>query len=219
MKPDDRPTLLPILLWGALWGLAEATLGFALHKAAVALPGLPGFLMFPVAAFFLERTVRTAGNASAALGASAVAAVVKLTGLAVPGADPIRVLNPALSILFEGLAVAALFAVFARAGREPGLLGAFAAAVAWRGAFCLHLWLLAAFALPAGLVTSGAATLLRFLVGESLANALLIAVLFRALRSLPERTAWTVPSTGQRRAAFAAAAAAFAAAVAAATLL
>jgi hypothetical protein len=219
MKTDARPILLPILLWGAIWGLAEATLGFALHVAAVALPGLPGFLMFPVAASFLERAVRASGRASAAFGASVVAAAVKLTGLAVPGADPIRVLNPALSILLEGLAVAALFAVFARAGREPGLLGALAAGIAWRGAFCLHLWLLSAFDLPAGLVTSGAATLLRFLVGESLANGVLISVLYRALRRLPSRTTGTVPSPGRRRAAFVAAAAALAAAVAATVLL
>ena len=172
--------------------------------------------MFPVAVLILDRAIRATGLPSAAVGTAVVAAAVKLADFAVPGADPVRIVNPALSILLEGLAVAGWYALSERAGRSPGFLGALSAGLAWRGAFCLHLGAISLFGLPAALVTGGLPTLLRFLVGESLANAALIAVLLVALRRLLPAAR---PDAAPGRFALPLAAAALVAAVAATVLL
>ncbi|MBM3296348.1 MAG: hypothetical protein FJY83_01990 [Candidatus Aminicenantes bacterium] len=98
------------LVFGSLWGLAEATAGHALH--ALRVPGLAGFLMFPLGFFLMSRAAARAGRPSAAMLTSAVAASVKLVDLLLPGVDVMAVLNPAQAILLQGLAAAVLLSVF-----------------------------------------------------------------------------------------------------------
>ncbi len=171
-----RKTAASVLFWGACWGLAEATAGYVLHKAAVALPGLPGFLMFPVGVFFMMRACDSTGRADSAFVAACVAASVKLTGFLVPGHDPIRIVNPALSLLMEGLSV---YVVIRAAGSAMGLgrlklPALFMMGFAWRAAFLVHLRITSLFNLPAGLATGPVMAALRFLVLESAVNAAVI---------------------------------------------
>lgn len=180
-----KRTWTSILFWGAAWGLAEATFGFVLHRAAVALPGLPGFVMFPLACLFLERVVSSTGRPSSAFAAALVAAMVKGVDFLVPAHDAIRIVNPALAILLEGLAAWLVFTLCRRAGVSPGPVAAFVLAFSWRVAFLGHLWILSRYELPAALVTNGVLSMLRFALGESLANALPIAALFLGLRRIP----------------------------------
>lgn len=168
-----RRTAAAALFWGACWGLAEATFGFMLHRAAVALPGLPGFLMFPVGVFFMMRAFDSTGRADSAFIAACVAAAVKLTGFLVPGHDPIRILNPALSLLMEGLSVAVIIRAsgLAKGMGRLKLPASFAMGFAWRTAFLVHLRITSLFGLPAELATGPVMTALRFLVLESAVNA------------------------------------------------
>ena len=39
------------LFWGALWGIAEATLGYLAHLISL-IPGIAGFIMFPIGFYF-----------------------------------------------------------------------------------------------------------------------------------------------------------------------
>lgn len=98
------------LVFGSLWGLAEATAGHALH--ALRVPGLAGFLMFPLGFFLMSLAAARAGRPYAAILTSAVAASVKLVDLLIPGVDVMAVLNPAQAILLQGLAAASLLSVF-----------------------------------------------------------------------------------------------------------
>ena len=169
-------TAAPVLFWGACWGFAEATIGYMLHRAAVALPGLPGFLMFPLGVFFMMRAYDSTGRADSAFLAACVAASVKLTGFLVPGHDPIRILNPALSLLMEGLSV---FVVLRAAGfgmtlGRLKLLSSFIMGFTWRTMFLFHLRVISLFGLPAELATGPVVTALRFLVLESSVNAVVI---------------------------------------------
>ena len=66
-----------ILFWGAVWGVSEATLGFLFHKAAVAIPGLPGLLLFPVAFLFMGRVWDETQDGSVIFLTACVAASVK----------------------------------------------------------------------------------------------------------------------------------------------
>lgn len=171
-----KKTVMQIIFWGSLWGLAEATVGFIIHWAAVALPGLPGFLMFPIAYLFMDRAVSDTGLPSAAFHVSLVAAMLKFTDFLIPGHDALRIVNPALSILFEGLAVYAVIRYLSPQRRSVQPVQAFAMGFAWRGLFLIHLWAISLFGLPASLVTDGLGSSMCFLLVESLINATLIAI-------------------------------------------
>ena len=90
------------LLWGAVWGLGEATLGHLLHLARV--PGLPGLVMAPFAVLVMGRAAARSRSASAVFLAGVVAAGSKLFDLLVPGTDFLAIANPMQAILLEALA-------------------------------------------------------------------------------------------------------------------
>lgn len=165
---------LSIIFWGSMWGIAEATIGYVLHMAAIALPGLPGFVMFPVAFFFMRKVYHENKETRAVFYAAVVAAGIKMVDFMIPGNIPLRIINPALSILMEGLAVALVFAYCWSRNKEFGFLESFSSGVLWRGMWTGYLLVISLFNLPAELVTSGLMIAMRFLILESLVNAVLI---------------------------------------------
>jgi hypothetical protein len=95
-----------VLFWGSLWGLAEATLGHILHLLRI--PGLAGFVMFPVGVFFMLKAYRDTWNLNTILATSIVAATFKLSNMLFPGTTPMDVFKPALAIICESLVVVVL---------------------------------------------------------------------------------------------------------------
>ncbi len=93
------------LLWGAVWGLGEATLGHLLHRAHV--PGLPGLVMVPFAVLVMGRVLVRSPRAGAVFLTGVVAASFKLFDLLVPGTDLLALANPIQAILLEALAATA----------------------------------------------------------------------------------------------------------------
>lgn len=165
---------LSILFWGSLWGIAEASVGFGLHKAAVFLPGLPGFLMFPVAFYFMNSVYKSTGKPAAVFLISIITAAFKLFDFVLPSYDAVRIVNPAVSILMEGLAVSLVFKLISPKGKLLRYIQALGMGVAWRMMFAIHLLIISLFGLPAALVTSGIAVAFRFIFVESLVNSLII---------------------------------------------
>ena len=90
------------VLWGSVWGLAEATLGHLLHLARV--PGLPGLVMVPVAVWIMGRAAIRSRRAAAVFLAGVVAASFKFFDLLVPGTDLLALSRPIQAILLEALA-------------------------------------------------------------------------------------------------------------------
>lgn len=111
----------PVLIYGAVWGVGEATLGHLLHLARV--PGLPGLIMFPFAVLVMGRVLARSGSAAAVFSAGAVAAGFKFLDLLLPGTDIMAVINPARAILLEALAGSA-WVLLAATGTAPLLTGA-----------------------------------------------------------------------------------------------
>lgn len=129
------PAVFPAaLVFGALWGSAEATLGHLLHAARV--PGLAGLVMFPAALFFLARAFEATGRLAVLPAAAVVAASLKLLDAFLPGTDLWAVLNPARAILLESLAVTALFAESGKPIRFRPFPIALAA-LSWKAAFLM----------------------------------------------------------------------------------
>jgi hypothetical protein len=164
-----------ILFWGSCWGLLEVTLGYVIHRFAIAIPGLPGFVMFPAAFWLIQKAVDSSGRKDIILKMTVIAASLKLLDFLIPGSDPIRIINPALSILMEGLAVMMIM----NAKAKPNLISYFNMGFLWRGLFLIYMVGLSWFDLPAGLVTSGLEVTLKFLVVESAVNALIMSLLLR----------------------------------------
>jgi hypothetical protein len=159
------------LFYGSLWGIAEAVLGYLLNLLP---PGISGFVMFPVGCFFMNRAYRKSGRAGAIFYAGAVASAIKLADLLIPGIVVLRVATPAVCILFEAMLMAAVYGLFAARAKGALYAGILAAGVGWRALYVLFTFCLTFFAIPSGLLGSGAANVLRFIFLEGTANALLI---------------------------------------------
>ena len=100
MTNKRQPIWIP-LFWGSLWGLAEATLGHGLHQ--IPIPGIAGYVMFPIGAFFMVQAFHHAGKLSAIYLAALVAAHIKLIDFILPARSPFAVINPAVAILCEAV--------------------------------------------------------------------------------------------------------------------
>jgi hypothetical protein len=110
-----RPGLIgTALFFGAVWGLAEATLGHLLHLVRVL--GLPGLVMVPLGVWITARTAARSRSAAAVFLAGLVAAFLKLLDLFIPGTDLLALSRPIQAILLEALAVAAWVELAARVG-------------------------------------------------------------------------------------------------------
>jgi len=174
-----------VLFWGAIWGLAEATVGFVLHLAPM--PGLAGAVLFPAGAWCMVRAARSAGTPAAALALGPVAATLKLLDLAIPGADLFAVVNPTAAILLQSLAVGAVLRLWPVAEGRLGSLTGLAAALGWRAGYALLLAAAASLAPLRGILDHGAAGVSRFLLLEGVVNALLIGLVMELDRRLAFR--------------------------------
>lgn len=130
-----------VLAWGGLWGIFEATAGYLLHL----LPFSAGWLVwYPAACFFLFNVYRKTRRTWAVLLVGLLSACVKLLNLFLPGRID-RVLNPAVSIVFEALTMAvvifALRRFFASGERTPPVkaLAVLCMNTGWRALYALYL--------------------------------------------------------------------------------
>lgn len=100
-----RKNVESILFWGSLWGLEEATLGHLLHL----LPINIGWLFwFPLAYFFMHSVYKATNKVSAIFYTSLLTAAIKLVDLFLPIRID-KVINPSVAIIFEGMAVLAVY--------------------------------------------------------------------------------------------------------------
>lgn len=179
-----------VVLWGALWGITEATLGYALHL----LPVNPGwFVWFPVAYFFMRRVRGETGSNAAVLHTAAVAASVKFVNILMPGSID-RVVNPAASILLEAMCVYVLYRFIIRDNRTSWseYAGAFGLSFLWRAPYVGYvLWL------PDWMVRispiASPQSLAEFLLLQSVTNGITIAAILLVFRQV---RAWLI--TGER---------------------
>ncbi len=106
---DTRKLLRIVLLYGGLWGMTEATLGYLLHF----LPnGFSGMFMFPIAFYFMFNAFRMSGKQSTIFLTAIIAAAIKLSDLFVPLQTPLSAINPAVSIILESLVTFAFVKVY-----------------------------------------------------------------------------------------------------------
>jgi drug/metabolite transporter (DMT)-like permease len=112
-KKNNLRQVLTMILFGAIWGLLEATVGYLLHW----LPSMvTGFVMFPIGAALMMWGFRSTDERKAILVAGLVAAAIKVVNFALPlpGNDIMRVLNPMISIILQSIIVFGFSFLFER---------------------------------------------------------------------------------------------------------
>jgi len=176
--------LVRIISYGALWGLAEASLGYVLHWIN---PFLPGIVIFPIGAAILVRLYGSTGSRSALFAAGLVAAALKAFDFLLPTIAPLRVTNPILCIVFEGLAMAFVAPALAAGPLAKRILLLPAASILWRVLFLAALfieWPL--LGTPSGQITSLAA-MASFAVVSGLQSGAIAIAADHLVRRLPVR--------------------------------
>ena len=179
MKANARPNtryaaLSAGVYWGAIWGLYEATVGWLVHILP-RVPGTASVIMIPFAVFCMDRALRSGGHAlRAVLIAAGTAAAIKLVDFFLPARSVQTIVNPAVSILLQGLAFAAVAHGLGLARRLPSLraaaLGAFIFSTGWRLLFLLYSGVLA-WGWSLGMLRDGLHTPWSFMVRDSLLSA------------------------------------------------
>ncbi|HRY13807.1 MAG TPA: hypothetical protein P5309_09560 [Syntrophomonadaceae bacterium] len=181
--------LRTIVVFGALWGLCEATLGYLVHMSAISLifPGLGGFIMFPIGFYFMYQAYRQTGSrGSSIMMVSFLAASIKLIDFLVPGHILATVIMPALSIVLEGLVV--FLALRVRQNRTAiTWASVIAVCSSWRLLFLLACLSLGPIIGPSALL-SNINMFIRFVFVESMVNALLIYIVMYVPKPSTGRT-------------------------------
>ncbi len=93
---------LTIVTWGAIWGIFEATVGYALHAVSF---GYSWLVWYPAVCFFMMSVYHRTKSVSSIVLVGVICSAVKLLNLFLPGRID-KVINPAVSILFEALTMA-----------------------------------------------------------------------------------------------------------------
>lgn len=129
MKNKKLEVLTKIIFFGAVWGIVEATLGYALHF----LPGyLAGSLMFPFVMFILVKAYRSLGNKRAIFYVALVAVAIKSINLLMPFMPAAKTINPMVAMILEALLVFAVIPLF-ESDKVSEKISAFViASIGWR---------------------------------------------------------------------------------------
>jgi hypothetical protein len=126
-----------VLFWGGMWGISEATVATLIH---LFLPGLGWALYYPLAFGFMYGVYRQTGKAPDILYAAILSAAIKLVNIPmVPRLD--YVVNPAVSILLEGLTAFWAFPLVKLEAKEKHPWPQYAALVLFAGALWRMLYL------------------------------------------------------------------------------
>jgi hypothetical protein len=167
------------LFWGALWGIAEATVGYLAHLV-IFIPGIAGFIMFPIGFYFMTRAYKDTGKPGILFSTAAVAASIKLVDLFLPNLSPIHTINPAIAILIES---AAVFLVFKLLNAKPVQFRfgeVLIASTGWRLGFLFYSAILFVTAISREFIQMGLAHILRFVLLEAVINTLIITAYLKA---------------------------------------
>lgn len=158
--------LKEIVFFGALWGLAEASVGFVLHLVAAPIAGL---VMFPIGFFLMWQARLRTDSVYVPIQVAAVAASIKLVNLLIVPLWMTAV-NPAVAILLEGIFVVVFLAKAERVTSIRCLLATYG----WRLGYLSFLSVLLAAGFKLRLFESGWASVLAFVTIDALVNALLV---------------------------------------------
>lgn len=172
-----RHVIKTALFWGSLWGILEATLGYILHWIPV--PGLAGAVLFPAGLYFLIQAFRGCPQYNALFLTALTAASVKCVNLLFPLDTLFRVINPALAVLSQALAVIVFFALFPGRSLTYKTNRVWITAFFWKPIYVIPVFLFGLFLPIKSFFDLGTGYLFRFFIIENMIGAILIYGLIR----------------------------------------
>lgn len=171
---EFKKNISAIIFWGAAWGTIEATLGALFHAANFNIGWL---FWFPIAFYFMNKVYKQTGKCESIIMLSVIAAAIKLIDLALLIRVD-KVINPAVSILLEGLVVFITFKVMVKGSNlfKYKILGVAVISLSWRILYAAYVLFLPTWMVVISPVR-GFTLLLKFLLFEGIANTLFIIII------------------------------------------
>lgn len=118
-KTGGYSAFLNIIIWGTIWGIFEITIGYFLHSISFTYTWI---IWYPFACFIMTNLYRKNRRVSSILFVGILCSSIKMLNLLLPGRID-KVINPAVSILFEalvmGLVIFAVNHVWGKRGKNP----------------------------------------------------------------------------------------------------
>lgn len=170
-----------VIFWAAVWGLTESTIGHVLYIAGF---GMGWLFWFPLAFYFMSKVYKQTATINAVLYSSIIAALIKLVDLFTPTQFNF-VINPAVSILIEGLVIAATFKLLEQREVLKKFYYArmFFVSIVWRILYIAYLLFLPRYLIqisPIGSMTA----FTKFILMESVVNASTIYLCFKLAKKM-----------------------------------
>ncbi len=135
MKNKTWETIVKITFFGAIWGIIEATLGYALHF----LPALiAGSIMFPMVMFILYHAYKSLGSRKAIILVGVVAIMIKATNLFLPLLNPAKAINPMIAMFIQSLLAFAIMPMLNSDKVVQKVSGVVIASISWRLVMVLY---------------------------------------------------------------------------------
>ncbi len=135
MKNNPLSLIITVIFFGALWGILEATLGYALQFLPAFFSGL---IMFPIATGILTKAYQRTSSQKALLMIGVVAATIKSVNLFMP-IYHWRTINPMVAIILETLLITAVVMIIVKRSAPQQLIAIFGVSYAWRTLYLLYM--------------------------------------------------------------------------------
>jgi len=121
-----------VLFFGAIWGILEATLGYALKFLP---PLVSGSVMFPIAATLMVVTYQNTKSKSSMIYVAAIAASIKAINLFMPGLPPIKTYNPMIAMMLQSVVLVVFIPLFKKNTVPAAITGITVLGFSWRALF------------------------------------------------------------------------------------
>ncbi len=120
---------ITVLFFGAIWGILEATLGYALQFLP---PLVSGSIMFPIAATLMYLTYNNTKSRSAMIYVAAIAATLKALNFFLPGLPPIKTYNPMIAIMLQSVVMVVFLPIIKKESVLIKMSGIAFVGLSWR---------------------------------------------------------------------------------------
>ncbi|RJX27716.1 MAG: hypothetical protein C4537_00260 [Acholeplasma sp.] len=130
-----RKQLATLLFFGSIWGLLEATLGYALHFLPIL---ISGSIMFPLAAIILMMAEKKLKSPWSLMWIGLIAASIKSINFLMPGLLPIKTYNPMIAIMIQSLVMVGVVFIAKKSPQGITMLALGLVSFLWRGLFLIN---------------------------------------------------------------------------------
>lgn len=129
MNNNRLQFITKVVFFGALWGLIEATIGYALHFLPVL---IAGSIMFPIVMYILYLATKSLGSRKAIFYVAFIAIAIKATNLFLPMLYPAKTINPMIAMFIQSLLAFAVMPMLNSQGLKNKISALAIASISWR---------------------------------------------------------------------------------------